>query len=226
MRILLVEDDGATADLIVRGLGELGHELVHLPSGSEAVRSVATDSGFDVAVVDRLLPDIDGVAVLRYWRANGVQLPALMLTALGTVGDRVSGLHGGADDYMVKPFALPELDARLCALQRRPTLGQPPTQLRTGDVHIDLLARRVRRADRDIHLQPREFDLLALMMRHPGRQITRKMFLESVWGITFDPHTNVVESHISRLRTKLNHGFARNPIETVQGVGYRIRADD
>ena len=225
MRILLVEDDGATADLIVQGLSDLGHDVAHIPSGSEAVRAVSAESRYDVAIVDRLLPDIDGVSVLQFWRANGVQLPALMLTALGTVADRVSGLQGGADDYLVKPFALPELHARLCALQRRPMLGEPATQFRSGDVQVDLLQRLVRRGGREIHLQPREFDLLALMMRHPGREITRKMFLETVWGITFDPNTNVVDSHISRLRTKLNHGFPHNPIETVHGVGYRIRAE-
>lgn len=226
MHILLVEDDEATAGLIIRGLNNRGHEVFHAPNGSDGIRVMSTDSAFDVAIVDRMLPDIDGVSLLRYWRGNGVHLPALMLTALGTVADRVSGLEGGADDYLVKPFALPELYARLGALQRRPILGERPTQFRTGDVHMDLLARRVRRSGREIHLQPREFDLLALMMRHPGRDITRKMFLEMVWGITFDPNTNVVDSHISRLRAKLNHGFLINPIETVHGVGYRLRADD
>lgn len=224
MRILIVEDDQATADLLVQGLTGLGHDVVHVATGSAATRSIA-DGQYDVAVVDRLLPDIDGIAVLRYWRTNGVQLPALMLTALGTVSERVSGLEGGADDYLVKPFALPELHARLCALQRRPTLGELPTQFRVGDVHLDLLTRRVRRGAREVHLQPREFDLLALMMRNPGRDVTRKMFLELVWGITFDPNTNVVDSHISRLRAKLNQGFTANPIETLHGVGYRIRAD-
>ena len=224
MRILIVEDDQATADLIMRGLTDLSHKVVHVATGSAATRSVV-DSQYDVAVVDRLLPDIDGVAVLRHWRANGVHMPALMLTALGTVADRVSGLEGGADDYLVKPFALPELHARLCALQRRPVLGELPTQFRVGDVHLDLLTRRVRRGDKDVCLQPREFDLLALLIRHAGRDVTRKMFLELVWGITFDPGTNIVDSHISRLRTKLNHGFGENPIETRHGVGYRIRAD-
>jgi two-component system OmpR family response regulator len=224
MRILIVEDDQPTADLITQGLTGLSHEVVHVATGSAATRCVA-DGQYDVAVVDRLLPDIDGVAVLRHWRANGVHLPALMLTALGTVSDRVSGLEGGADDYLVKPFALPELHARLCALQRRPVLGEMPTQIRIGDVHIDLLTRRVRRGTKEVHLQPREFDLLALMMRNPGREITRKMFLELVWGITFDPNTNIVDSHISRLRSKLNYGFTSNPIETLHGVGYRIRAD-
>lgn len=225
MRILLVEDDDVTADLIVHGLEGLGHRVVHVATGSEAVRAVEDESGYDVAVVDRLLPDIDGITVLRHWRAGGIHLPALMLTALGTVADRVRGLEGGADDYLVKPFALSELHARLAALQRRPVLGEMPTQLEAGDIQIDLLMRRVRRAGREIHLQPREFDLLALMMRHPGKEITRKMFLESVWGITFDPSTNIVDSHISRLRAKLNHGFADNPIETLHGVGYRVRVN-
>ena len=225
MRILIVEDDQPTADIVVRGLEALGHEVTHAASGGAGIQAVSTCS-FDVAVVDRLLPDIDGVSVLRYWRAKGIQLPALMLTALGTVADRVSGLEGGADDYLVKPFALPELHARLAALQRRPLLGEVPTQYRVGDVHIDLLTRRVRREGRDVNLQPREFDLLALMMSQPGREITRKMFLEKVWGITFDPNTNVVDSHMSRLRTKLNYGFSQNPIETLHGIGYRIRADD
>ena len=224
MRILIVEDDPPTAALIAQGLLDLLHEVEHVATGSAAIRAVA-ERQFDVAVVDRLLPDIDGVAVLRHWRENRVQLPALMLTALGTVADRVSGLEGGADDYLVKPFALSELHARLCALQRRPVLGDLPTQFSVGDVHVDLLTRRVRRGEKDVPLQPREFDLLALMMRHPGRDITRKMFLEMVWGITFDPNTNIVDSHISRLRSKLNHGFAANPIETLHGVGYRMRAD-
>ena len=225
MRILLVEDDEITAELIVHGLGSFAHDVVHVATGSEAIRAVEDGDRYDVAVVDRLLPDVDGITVLRHWRANGVHLPALMLTALGTVADRVRGLEGGADDYLVKPFALSELHARLAALQRRPMLGDLPTQFEAGDLQIDLLARRVRRAGREVHLKPREFDLLALMMRHAGKEITRKMFLESVWGITFDPSTNIVDSHISRLRAKLNHGFADNPIETLHGVGYRLRVN-
>ncbi|WP_066810332.1 response regulator transcription factor [Sphingomonas asaccharolytica] len=222
MRILLVEDDIQTALLIESGLAR-SHTIVHVACGAEAIAS-ARSGEFDVAILDRMLPDIDGLAVLDAWRSLDIRIPVLMLTALGTVADRVSGLEGGADDYLVKPFAMDELLARIAALNRRSIRDDPPTHYRVGDLSLDLLPRRVRRAGRDVHLQPREFDLLYQLMRNPGQAVTRKMFLANVWGIHFDPNTNIVDSHISRLRAKLRHGGS-DPIETLQGVGYRLRVD-
>jgi len=222
MRILLVEDDVQTALLIESGL-ERSHAVTRADSGTAAI-AAARAGEFDVAILDRMLPDLDGLAVLDAWRLLDIRMPVLMLTALGSVADRVSGLEGGADDYLVKPFAMDELIARVAALNRRSMRDEPPTHYRVGDLSLDLLQRRVRRGGRDVHLQPREFDLLHQLMRNPGQAVTRKMFLATVWGIHFDPNTNIVDSHISRLRAKLRHGSS-DPIETLQGVGYRLRID-
>ena len=224
MRILIAEDDAETAALLARGLGDLGHAVSHAATGPNAL-DTGLGERFDVVVLDRMLPEIDGVEVLRRWRASGSRVPVLMLTALGGIADRVAGLDAGADDYLVKPFAFAELAARLNALHRRPPISDTPTQFAIGDVTLDLLQRQVRRGNREIHLQQREFALLEQLMRHAGQVVTRTMFLESIWGFHFDPQTNIVESHMSRMRAKLNDGFDRDPIETVRGVGYRFRDD-
>lgn len=183
----------------------------------------ATDGGFDAVVVDRMLPGLDGLALVKALRAAGNTTPVLMLTAVSGIADRVEGLEGGADDYLVKPFAFTELAARIHALGRRPSAAAEPARLIAGDIELDLHRRTVSRAGRRIALQPREFTLLAELMRHPGRIMTRTMLLERVWDFDFDPKTNIVETHLSRLRSKLNAGFDSDPIETVRGAGYLIR---
>jgi len=223
VRILLIEDDVQTALLIEDGLVRAAHAVIRVESGAGAVGMVQKDA-FDLAILDRMLPDMDGLAVLDAWHSAGARMPVLMLTALGAVTDRVSGLEGGADDYLVKPFAMDELLARVSALGRRSVRDEPPTHYRVGDLSLDLLLRRVKRGGRDVHLQPREFDLLIQLMRNAGQPVTRKMFLATVWGIHFDPNTNIVDSHISRLRSKLRQRGS-DPIETLQGVGYRLRVD-
>jgi two-component system OmpR family response regulator len=222
MRILIAEDDADTAAFVEHGLGELGHIVVRVDTGRDAVRVGGTER-FDVVILDRMLPGIDGVEVLRQWRIAGVDTPVLMLTALGGIADRVAGLEAGADDYLVKPFAFAELAARIGALGRRRPVSEEPTSFAVGDVTLDLLRREVRRGGRDMRLQPREFALLELLMRNAGRVVTRTMFLEGVWKFHFDPQTNIVESHLSRMRAKLNDGFDTDPIETLRGVGYRMR---
>ncbi|OYY90313.1 MAG: DNA-binding response regulator [Sphingomonas sp. 28-66-16] len=225
MQILLAEDDQDTARLVEQGLIDLGHQVTRVADGDSAMRIGAQDN-FDVVVLDRMLPGIDGVEVLERWRAAGVSTPVLMLTALGGIMDRVAGLEAGADDYLVKPFAMPELAARLTALLRRPPLAESAVRLSVGGIEVDLLKREVHRDGREIHLQPRELALLEQLMRNAGKVVTRTMFLERVWGFYFDPQTNIVESHLSRLRSKLNEGFDSDPIQTLRGVGYRLRVDD
>lgn len=224
MRALIAEDDDDTAGFVERGLREAGHAVTRAATGVDALR-LGRDEPFDVAVLDRLLPGMDGLEVLRAWRAAEVRTPVLMLTALGGIADRVTGLDAGADDYLGKPFAFAELAARLAALVRRPPADGAPTAFRVGDVELDLLKREVRRAGREVRLQPREFAVLEQLMRHAGRVVTRTMMLESIWGFHFDPQTNIVESHLSRMRSKLNEGFDRDPVETLRGVGYRMRRD-
>ncbi|MGN6818418.1 MAG: response regulator transcription factor [Sphingomonas sp.] len=224
MRILLAEDDAETAAFIEHALRELGHGVVRADNGEEALDRAASAT-VDVIVLDRMLPRIEGLDVLRRLRAAGVRTPVMVLTAKGGIADRVDGLDAGADDYLVKPFAMAELVARLNALMRRPPIDHVVTRLAIGGLAIDILRREVSRGGRPIHLQPREFSLLEVLMRHAGRIVTRTTFLEEVWGFHFDPQTNIVESHLSRLRSKLRDGFAEDPIETVRGAGYRIRAD-
>jgi two-component system, OmpR family, response regulator len=224
MRILIAEDDVETATLLVRRLEGLGHVSSHVVDGGAALDLAAAET-FDVIILDRMLPGSDGLDVLRELRARGVGTPVLLLTALGQIADRVEGLEAGADDYLVKPFAFAELAARLSALLRRPALNDAASALQVGEIVLDPLKREVRRAGRLVHLQPRELALLERLMRHAGKVVTRKMFLEDIWNFHFDPQTNIVESHMSRLRSKLNQGFAIDPIETLRGIGYRLRAD-
>ena len=224
MRILIAEDDDVTALRLEQGLRELGHDVVRVSDGSDAIR-VGEGGDLDMAILDRMLPGANGTAIVRHWREAGLRFPVLMLTALGGIGDRVTGLDAGADDYLVKPFAFVELAARVAALARRPAMGGEQTRFDVGDVTLDLLKREVRRAGREVRLQPREFALLEQLMRHGGKVVTRAMFLESIWGFHFDPQTNIVESHLSRMRSKLNEGFETDPIQTLRGIGYRITAD-
>ena len=222
MRILIVEDDADTNQFIARGLAELGHQVVASGDGRDGLFH-ATDGGFDAMVVDRMLPGLDGLALVKALRAAGNTTPVLMLTAVSGIADRVEGLEGGADDYLVKPFAFTELAARLHALGRRPSAAAEHARLTAGDIELDLHRRTVVRAGRKITLQPREFALLAELMRNTGLIMPRTMLLERVWDFDFDPKTNIVETHLSRLRSKLNAGFESDPIETVRGAGYFIR---
>jgi two-component system OmpR family response regulator len=223
VKILVVEDDRETADYVTRGLREQGHAVDHADNGREGLLH-AGGSGYDVLIVDRMLPGIEGLSLVRMLRDAGVRTPVLFLTALGGVGDRVRGLDAGGDDYLVKPFAFAELLARLNALARRPPLVEVPTVLRVGDLAMDLLKRTVTRGDREIDVQPREFQLLEYLMRHAERVVTRTMLLEAVWDFHFDPKTNIVETHISRLRAKLAQPGAAELIHTVRGAGYALRA--
>jgi two-component system OmpR family response regulator len=222
MRILLAEDDVETAEFVARGLDELGHNVVRSHNGVDALH-LATTEPFDLALLDRMLPEMDGVAVLRRLRAAQIETPVLLLTALGRIEDRVEGLEAGADDYLVKPFAFSELAARINALSRRGPINAQLTRLQCGSLSIDLLRREVRRDGQMISLQPREYRLLEELVRNSERAVTRTMLLERVWGFHFDPQTNIVETHISRMRAKLNEGDKPDLIETIRGVGYRMR---
>jgi len=221
VKILVVEDDQTTGPYIASGLREEGH-LVDLVADGKDGLIQATTGKYDVLVIDRMLPGLDGLTLLKTLRGAKNKTPALMLTALSGVGDRIEGLDAGADDYLVKPFAFGELSARLSALARRPDLSDQETVLRTGDLEMDLVRRKVARGGTAIDLLPREFALLEHLLRSKGRVQTRTMLLETVWGISFDPQTNVVETHISRLRTKIDKPFPTDLIETVRGAGYRI----
>ncbi|MDT8397432.1 MAG: response regulator transcription factor [Pseudomonadales bacterium] len=223
MRILLAEDDLETAAVIRLRLGELGHEVLHADNGERALQ-LALSEHPEVLVLDRMLPGLDGLTILRRLRGEGIDAPALMLTALGRIEDRVEGLDAGADDYLVKPFAFSELAARINALFRRRG-DTTETHLSVATLNLDLLSRRVEREGREIVLQPREFRLLEELVRHAGKVVTRTMLLEKVWDFHFDPQTNIVETHMSRMRAKLNQGFASDLIETVRGEGYRMRND-
>lgn len=224
MRILVAEDDADTAEFIARGLGELGHNVVWTENGVDGLHLLSTEQ-FDIAVLDRMLPQLDGLSIVQRIRAAEIDVPILLLTALGRIEDRVTGLEAGADDYLVKPFAFSELAARVNALARRRPLKAAPTVLERGGISIDLLRRRVIREGVAVPLQPREFRILEELMREEGKVVTRTMLLERVWNYHFDPQTNIVETHISRLRSKLNEGGKPDPIETVRGAGYRIATD-
>lgn len=225
MNILLLEDDEELSSYITGGLNELGHNVSLTVSGFDALKALTRDR-FDVAVLDRLVPDLDGLSVMTHARRAGCDTPVLMLTALGGIEDRVEGLDSGADDYLTKPFAFSEFVARLNALARRPAVTVPRNQLTVGEIEMDLERRSVKRRGQIILLQPREFSLLEQLMRSPDRIVTRTMLLERVWNFGFDPQTNIVETHMSRLRTKLNRGFETNAIRTVRGSGYILHGDD
>lgn len=225
MNILLLEDDPEASGYVARGLREVGHQVHAVADGRSALADITTGD-FDILILDRMAPHLDGLSVLRVARAAGCRAPAIMLTAMSRVEDRVEGLEAGADDYLSKPFAFAELAARVSALGRRPPVADTVTLLTAADLEMDLLRRTVRRAGRAIDLQAREFSLLEQLMRRPGEVVTRTMLLERVWSLGFDPKTNIVESHMSRLRTKLDAGSDSAPlIRTVRGVGYIIAVD-
>jgi two-component system OmpR family response regulator len=222
MRILVIEDDPDAARYLVKGLKESGHVVDHAANGKDGL-FLAMSEGHDVLVVDRMLPEINGLAIIEAIRTAGKRTPVLILSALGEVDERVQGLRAGGDDYLTKPFAFTELLARLEALTRRNPLAAPQTRLAAGDLEMDLLARTVTRAGREIELQPREFRLLEYLLRHAGHVVTRTMLLENVWDYHFDPQTNVIDVHISRLRQKIDKGFGYPLLHTVRGAGYSLR---
>ncbi|WP_413207726.1 response regulator transcription factor [Rhodospirillum sp. A1_3_36] len=222
MNILLAEDDVETASYILKGLSGEGHVVDHVTDGREALTQ-ATVQPFDLIILDRMLPGLDGLSILKAIRAARIKTPVILLTAMGAVDDRVEGLRAGADDYMVKPFAFVELLARIDTIARRPALKDEVTELRVGDLKLDLLRREVTREGRSIELQPREFLLLKYFMERPGRVQTRTILLEAVWGLSFDPKTSVVETHISRLRNKIDKPFAKALLVTLHGVGYVLQ---
>ena len=224
VKILLVEDDRQTADYIAKGLREHGHVVDRTDNGRDGLY-MATGEPYDVMIVDRNLPKMDGLSLVKAARGSGTRTPALFLTTMGGVDDRVAGLEAGADDYLVKPFAFAELLARVGALARRPPIVAQ-TELRIGDLEINLLARTVTRGGQRIELLAQEFKILEYLMRHAGEIVTRTMLLEKVWDFHFDPKTNIVETHISRLRSKIDKGFDRPLLHTVRGAGYVVRASD
>jgi len=221
MRILIIEDDVEAAEAMVRGLSDNGYDCIHAADGALGL-AAAPERGFDVLIVDRMMPKLNGVQVVETLRREGDATPVLFLSALGEVSDRVDGLQAGADDYLVKPYAFAELIARVEALSRRRETGAVATTLKVGDLEMNLIARTVHRGETEIDLQPREFQLLEFMMRHAGQSVTRTMLLEKVWEYHFDPQTNVIDVHISRLRSKIDKGFERQMLQTVRGAGYRL----
>lgn len=226
MWVLLIEDDVETRRYIARGLGELGHRVDAASDGASGLL-LATSRVHEVIVIDRMLPRLGGMEVLATLRNASMATPVLILTALGDADARVEGLEAGADDYLAKPFVFAELVARLTALARRPPLrGVAPTRLVVADLELDLLRHSVRRGGASIGLKPREFRLLAYLMRHVGCVVTRTMLLEQVWDYHFDPKTSVVETHISRLRAKIDRGFGIPLLHTVRGAGYCIKAPE
>jgi two-component system OmpR family response regulator len=223
MRILIIEDDLEAGAAMVRGLGEGGHDAVHAADGVLGLKAAEAET-YDVMVVDRMMPNMDGLTMVETLRRQGDQTPVLFLSALGEIEDRVTGLKAGGDDYLVKPYAFAELIARVEALARRRDTGSVQTLLRVGDLEMDLIGRCVRREGKEIDLQPREFQLLEFLMRHAGQSVTRTMLLEKVWEYHFDPQTNVIDVHVSRLRSKIDKGFERPMLQTVRGAGYRLDA--
>lgn len=224
MRILVIEDDQETAAYLAKALKETGAVVDIAHDGKEGLFMAAGET-YEALIIDRMLPRLDGLSILRTLRASGNQTPVLILSALGEVDDRVAGLRAGGDDYLVKPFAFVELQARLEALLRRGQGEAPTTQLRVGDLELDRLSRKVSRGGQPIELQPREFRLLEYLMRHAGQVVTRTMLLEGVWDYHFDPQTNVIDVHISRLRAKLDRGHDKPLLHTVRGAGYLLGAD-
>jgi two-component system, OmpR family, response regulator len=225
MRILIIEDDAEAGEYLCKGLRESGHGAELVQDGRDGLLQAATGE-WDVLIVDRMLPGLDGLSLVRHLRATGHSTPVLFLSALGEVDDRVKGLRAGGDDYLVKPYAFSELLARVENLARRQTTAPVATRLRVADLELDLLTRKVTRAGKVIDLQPREFQLLETLLRHPGRVMTRTMLLETVWDYHFDPQTNVIDVHISRLRQKIDRGFEPPLIHTVRGAGYCLRAPE
>ena len=222
VRILLIEDDPQASRYVTRGLREAGHVIAVADNGADGL-SMASDEEYDVLIIDRMLPSMDGLSIVQSLREQDNHVPVLILSALGDLEDRVSGLRAGGDDYLPKPFAFEELLARVEALGRRPNQGGVTTQFTVADLKMDVLARKVQRADQPITLQPREFRLLEYLMRHSGQVVTRTMLLENVWDYHFDPQTNVIDVHVSRLRAKIDRDFDEPLLHTVRGAGYMLR---
>ena len=223
MKILVADDDRTTAAFVAKGLTQEGHTVDCVHDGRDALSRCLYDR-FDVVVLDRMMPNMDGLAVLKALRASGNRLPVLLLTAMADVDDRVDGLMAGADDYLVKPFHFSELLARLVALSRRPAESVERTSLQVADLELDLLSRTARRGGQSIELHAKEFALLEILMRNAGRVVTKTMLLEQVWDFDFDPRTTVVETHISRLRAKIDKPFETPLIHTLRNSGYSLRA--
>ena len=223
MKILVIEDDAETCAYLVNRLQDEGHLVDFAGNGRDGL-FLATSGTYDAMIVDRMLPGLDGLNVVKAVRAAGVATPALFLSALGGIDERVSGLNAGGDDYLAKPFAFAELLARIVALGRSSVPSAQVTTLQVGDLQMDLLKHRVTRRGRQIELQNREYRLLEYLLQNAGRVVTRTMLLEAVWGFHFDPQTTVVETHISRLRVKVDRGFDRELIHTIRGAGYCLRA--
>ncbi len=223
MRILIIEDDLEAADWLSKGLQESGHIIDHASDGETGL-ALATSEQYDVLIIDRMLPKMDGLEIIRNIREQSIKTPILILSALSEVDEKVEGLRAGGDDYLAKPYAFAELLARVEGLARRPDVEPQQTVLVAGDLEMDLLSRKVKRAGHEILLQPREFKLLEYLMRNANKVVTRTMLLENVWNYHFDPQTNVIDVHISRLRGKIDKEFDRPILETIRGAGYMIRA--
>ena len=221
LNILLVEDDADTAEYAANGMTQAGHVVTAVENGKEGLVH-CMDTEYDVLIIDRMLPGMDGLSLIKAARASGVKTPVLFLTALSGVDDRVEGLEAGGDDYLTKPFAFSELLARVNALGRRPAGSEETSKLQVADLTIDLLKRTVRRGDADIELQPKEFLLLEVLMKNEGRVVSRTMLLEKVWDFHFDPKTSVVETHISRLRSKIDKPFDVQLLHTMRNIGYSL----
>lgn len=221
LRVLLIEDDQEVADFIVKGLRDSHYEVTHAADGSEGL-ALAREGSFDMMVVDRMLPTLDGLSIVKALRDQANDMPVLILSALGEVDDRVKGLKAGGDDYLVKPFAFAELLARMEVLLRRRESSAAVTKLRVADLELDLLAHKATRGGEPLNLQPREYKLLEYLMRNAGQVVTRTMLLENVWDYHFDPQTNVIDVHISRLRQKIDKGFDKQLLNTVRGTGYLL----
>lgn len=222
MRLLLIEDDRDAADYLIKALREVGH-VAELASDGEQGLALALTGDYDVLIVDRMLPKRDGLSVIAGLRAKAISSPVLILSALAQVDDRVRGLRSGGDDYLPKPYAFSELLARIEVLARRPGGKMEETAYRVGELELDRLSHRVARGGAEIVLQPREFRLLEYLMKHSGQVVTRTMLLENVWDYHFDPQTNVIDVHISRLRSKIDKGFSNPLLHTIRGAGYMIR---
>lgn len=222
MRLLIIEDDRDAGDYLIKGLREVGH-VAELATDGEEGYALALDGEYDALIVDRMLPKRDGLSLIGGLRARGVETPVLILSALGQVDDRVKGLRAGGDDYLPKPYSFSELLARIEVLARRRGGRGEETVYRVGELELDRLSHRVKRGESEIQLQPREFRLLEYLMKHAGQVVTRTMLLENVWDYHFDPQTNVIDVHMSRLRAKIDKGFERPLLRTVRGAGYMIR---
>jgi two-component system OmpR family response regulator len=225
MRILLIEDDKEAAAFLVKGLKECGYVVDHAATGPDGLH-LATTEPYRAMIVDRMLPGMDGLHIIELLRKEGIATPVLILSAMGKVDDRVKGLRAGGDDYLTKPYAFSELHARLESLLRRGQSAPAETTLRVGDLELDMLARTVKRAGKEIDLLPREFQILEFLMRHSGQVVTRTMLLEQVWNYHFDPKTGVIDVQISRLRQKLDKDFDEPMLQTVRGAGYCLRAPE